>query len=825
MRKFLRFLALSLALPLSTQAQDFLGYSNSNYAGVNGLDLNPASFVDGRYRVDILLGGFSLLTSNNFIGIKREAFENRTGKLLPPDSTTTFPAFNDSDFMDKYLTIRHGDRDRSVMVRNNIYLPSFMFHLNQKNAIGITSRVRSYVNVDGISGTLASQLYDDLQDPNASFWNQRFSNKHVSVQYMSWAEYGLNYGRVILDQEKHFLKAGVRVKLLQGLGAAYMYIDNLDYRVDNSDTMSFFHSEVKYGHSTNFEFTDSTFKYKFTSKPGVGLDIGVIYEYRPDWEKYKYDMDGETNLWMRYKNKYKLRAGFSITDIGSVKFERGTYSRDFTADVNYWNVRDLKFDSLPIKSFDDTIINRFTTQVLDNEKFFRMNLPTAISAQVDYNIWKDVYVNFTGFMAVQRVKNVDKVHEMTTFSLSPRWDSKWFGIFVPFSYNQHQNFQVGTDLRLGPLVFGTNDLPTLFLKKKEAYGAEFHFAIKVPIMYRPVKDRDKDKISDKKDKCRDVPGVWEFMGCPDRDGDHVQDSEDACPDEAGLKEFNGCPDRDGDKIIDKQDACPDEAGLPQFNGCPDKDGDGIMDKEDDCPDVAGLKEFKGCPDKDGDSIPDKDDLCPEKFGPRSNQGCPETKLSLVERFDPHAVQKTVVQNKSDGSFVFDAVPHDSIAVFKLEGENTDGINVVNVVVGTTSKKALRSLSDGLFRFEYKKVVVLTKEEQEVLKKAFDNLEFETAKDVIRKTSYASLDELAALMIKKPDWKLKLSGHTDNQGKPAANMKLSEKRAKSVKKYLVSKGVADTRILTEWFGQTKPIAPNTTPEGRQKNRRVEMVIID
>jgi len=101
----------------------------------------------------------------------------------------------------------------------------------------------------------------------------------------------------------------------------------------------------------------------------------------------------------------------------------------------------------------------------------------------------------------------------------------------------------------------------------------------------------------------------------------------------------------------------------------------------------------------------------------------------------------------------------------------------------------------------------------------------TAKDVIKPESLGSLDELAALMAKKPNWRLKISGHTDNQGDKAKNLKLSEKRAKAVQNYLVGKGIAADRFKAEWFGSKKPIADNKTEAGRQKNRRVEMLIIE
>jgi outer membrane protein OmpA-like peptidoglycan-associated protein len=547
-------------------------------------------------------------------------------------------------------------------------------------------------------------------------------------------------------------------------------------------------------------------------------------------------MDGETNLWMKSKNKYKLKAGLSITDIGSIKYDRGKLSGDFIADINQWNVHDLQFDSLPIRSFDDTLRKRFVFK--DTEPTYRMNLPTALRVQLDYNIWKDFYVSLNGTYAMQFKKNPNKVHDLNWIAVTPRWDWKWFGLMVPLSYSQYKNFGAGACVRLGPLVMGTSDLGAFMSKKKTVYAADFYFGVKVPILFREPKDKDKDKVSDKKDKCKDVPGVWEFMGCPDRDGDHIEDAKDICPDEPGLPALNGCPDKDGDGITDKQDACPDDAGLPQFNGCPDKDGDGIIDKEDDCPDEKGLPEFKGCPDKDGDGVMDKVDLCPEKPGPKDNEGCPEVRLALVD-LAGQSLQS--VRQAKDGSFTYESLPKDSLCVFRLEGDPDKiiGVNEVKVIVNGLAKRAIRSQADGLYRFELPKpvgnglqkvevkdvAVTLTKEEQEIIKKAFDNLEFESGKDIIRTTSYASLDELAALLKKHPEWGLKISGHTDNVGNPAANLTLSKKRAEAVKKYLVSKGVNADHLKTEWYGQTRPIAPNTTPEGRQKNRRVEMLIID
>jgi len=86
-----------------------------------------------------------------------------------------------------------------------------------------------------------------------------------------------------------------------------------------------------------------------------------------------------------------------------------------------------------------------------------------------------------------------------------------------------------------------------------------------------------------------------------------------------------------------------------------------------------------------------------------------------------------------------------------------------------------------------------------------------------------LGEIATLLNTDASLTLEIQGHTDNVGAPAANLKLSQDRALAVKDYVVTKGgIAAARLTTAGFGDTKPVAPNTTDEGRAQNRRVELV---
>jgi OOP family OmpA-OmpF porin len=88
-----------------------------------------------------------------------------------------------------------------------------------------------------------------------------------------------------------------------------------------------------------------------------------------------------------------------------------------------------------------------------------------------------------------------------------------------------------------------------------------------------------------------------------------------------------------------------------------------------------------------------------------------------------------------------------------------------------------------------------------------------------------LDEQVAILEKESDIKVKIEGHTDNIGPEEYNQGLSERRAKAVEQYLISKGISADRLETMGYGQSNPVAPNDTEEGRAINRRVELNVLE
>ncbi len=234
-------------------------------------------------------------------------------------------------------------------------------------------------------------------------------------------------------------------------------------------------------------------------------------------------------------------------------------------------------------------------------------------------------------------------------------------------------------------------------------------------------------------------------------------------------------DRDKDGIPDYMDSCPDQPGTAMLKGCPDRDNDGIADKDDACPDAAGPVATKGCPDRDGDGVIDSEDRCPDVPGSplKEYMGCP------IPDTDGDGVRDDIDKCPTvKGTFANAGCPE----------------------AQTPAKPTLEEL-------------------QPVMDTAARNVLFKTGSAVLTTSSYGALNSIAASLKENTDLQLTIEGHTDNVGSDASNKTLSLKRANTVKAYLVKKGVTKDRITTEGYGESQPIADNTTAAGRTRNRRV------
>jgi outer membrane protein OmpA-like peptidoglycan-associated protein len=218
----------------------------------------------------------------------------------------------------------------------------------------------------------------------------------------------------------------------------------------------------------------------------------------------------------------------------------------------------------------------------------------------------------------------------------------------------------------------------------------------------------------------------------------------------------------------------------------DTDGDGIPDSKDQCPTVAAGPHpdhnRAGCPDtdRDGDQIFDSMDLCPDvatgRFPDSARLGCP-----LPDR------------------------DHDQVP---------DPVDACPDEPGAPHSDPKKNGCPGKVKLENHQIVILSP----VL--------FATGKADLLAASDIVLVGVAEALRASPDLKhISIEGHTDSQGNEAYNMKLSERRANTVRDWLIAHGIEGSRLEAHGYGQTRPLMLNSTAKGRSANRRVEFHLLD
>ncbi|WP_375758952.1 OmpA family protein [Corallococcus exercitus] len=256
----------------------------------------------------------------------------------------------------------------------------------------------------------------------------------------------------------------------------------------------------------------------------------------------------------------------------------------------------------------------------------------------------------------------------------------------------------------------------------------------------------------------------------------------------GFQDDDGCldPDDDQDGIPDASDTCPTEPetvnGERDDDGCPDTAPEAKPAADNTQP-PAALALPPAPVDMDGDGLSDPEDRCPavaeDKDGFEDEDGCP----------DP--------DNDRDGiADAADACP--------LEAEVINGVKDDD---GCPDKGASK------VRLEGSRIVIL------------DKVYFATGQDVILPKSFPLLSQVAAVLRTHPELELvRVEGHTDGQGDDAKNLDLSQRRANTVRDWLVKNGIAAQRLEAVGSGETKPVDTNDTAKGRENNRRVEFNIV-
>ncbi|MDJ0761761.1 MAG: OmpA family protein [Myxococcota bacterium] len=418
-------------------------------------------------------------------------------------------------------------------------------------------------------------------------------------------------------------------------------------------------------------------------------------------------------------------------------------------------------------------------------QFFKADHPQGYE-QIDRAYW------YSGSLGVRFRLHNDEQGFLLPWKKTPNhagnlWGNAWIDLHGNY-YNTGDLNRFGADVGIGMAFSFVNGLQV----GPFARGA---------YVYQP----NSNNARDAKDGWFLLAGLSFSISIPpgsqtlsDTDMDGIYDPDDTCPEKAedqdGFEDDDGCPDEDNDldSILDRDDKCPltpeDVDGVEDQDGCPDtdNDSDGIQDDKDKCPaepeDKDGFQDEDGCPDpdNDGDGILDAVDQCPDeaetidKF--EDEDGCPES------------------DRDEDGfADVRDICPDEPETVNGVEDD--DGCP--------------------------DEALVEVKEDKILLG---ERLFFDFAMTRIKTRSRKILKQLANLIKTHPEYLvISIEGHADTKGASEFNLRLSERRARRVRKYLIDLGVEPNRLIIVGYGESQPWVDPNTVDKRFKNRRVELVI--
>jgi len=454
--------AFFLLFVLSSKGQEMWGISNSNYAGTMGIYLNPSTIVAAPYRYDFNLFALDAFVENNYMYMPAKykvvprAIEGDTAN----QKNATMESYNPSTI--------HG------FVHAFIVGPSVVIN-SGRSAWGVHVDFRAEGEALHLPNFFSPEEQDKLK--NSIYFGDPITTPHVTSAAMSWAEYGVTYGRVGIRQEKDFLKWAVTLNLLQGFEGMYADIRKLNYSITDTNVATIHLMDATIAHalpSGNGSAGDI-----FSSRGwGLGTTIGVTYIHQMKQRGYDCNKASDT------QKKYKYRLGASIIDIGRVQFTRDAQSAiaQTSSDQVWSNLDKTKFGSF--NSFDTTLVSHVGGSI--SNKPFNIWLPMALSVQFDYCLTPQVYANAS---VVQRIHFAgNELARGNQDVLSLRYERRRFETAFNFSLYEYSQPAMGASLRYMFFFIGTDRLGDL-AGFQDLKSADVYFGIKFSLCDLPGKKK------------------------------------------------------------------------------------------------------------------------------------------------------------------------------------------------------------------------------------------------------------------------------------------------------------------------------------------------
>lgn len=470
---------------MSANGQNYQAINGSSYAGSLGQSFNPAVILDAPYSWDITPLALQVKQSTNALIL------NNYSLLSSPQKAT--------------VDVQYGNASRFLYANQDIRLLNSRIRLNSKSAIAFGANLHNYVYaVTSKSNWQGS--FNSVRD----FMNINTGNIPLSLSAAgnSWAEVYGTYSQTLFDDGQSRLQAGITLKLNRPLAGAYLYGNGISFSPETSNNGKSYiltAENLQYGYSGNLDningnnsFTSNRKAFLQNGYTGIGIDLGFEYLFISPGDEREAG-----------NKSYNTKIGLSLMDLGSNKYRYGAGSRFSSGFQNGItdSVINSKFSNIStIDRFNDSL-GSIANSLSVLQGNFHIFQPTRLVINIDKYIAQNFFVNSEITIPVISLVsgNTIQVKNLNLLAITPRWETRNFGAYLPVLLNTINQLWVGAAIKAGPVLLGLHNLGNLFSKDKTQSGG-FYVAFTI----RPGKDDGRlgdngDKLSKKQMKMLDCP--------------------------------------------------------------------------------------------------------------------------------------------------------------------------------------------------------------------------------------------------------------------------------------------------------------------------------
>lgn len=472
-----------LLLVFSTaNGQHYQAIHGSSFAGSLGVANNPASILAVPYKWDITPLAVQAKWSTN-------AIQTENFSLKDPGATT--------------VNVANGQFPRHIDLSQDLHLLNARFRLSPVAAIAFGINLRSGINIK-----TGPMNWQDTISSVRQFMSANFSNSpmQASIRSSSWMGVYGSYAKKVMENEMGVLHAGVTVQVNRGVAAGYLTAKNayiVPGQVHNQPGFLLSEGELEAAYSSNFDLPDM---------PGSNA-ANIKRFLKQTWSSLSMSLGAEYLL-SSGETGYDLKLGLSLLDLGYNKYQYSVNSRTarFNAGANADSLIEASFDNIDGSPAAADSLGRLRGEVNTPTGFFKVFQPARIVINADKHITGHFYINAELSIPVTPIlgRKAIYVNELNLLAITPRFETRALGLYLPLTYNTKSQLWVGAALKAGPLLLGVHNLSGIFAGDKIQNGGAY-----LALNMRPWRKKNSDEEGEETERRSGSKGKKaNRFGCP-----------------------------------------------------------------------------------------------------------------------------------------------------------------------------------------------------------------------------------------------------------------------------------------------------------------------